>query len=110
MKNYDWFEDFWLQTEEFSNNTFGPPSHRGPIGPLDHLEKEIQETLDNPTDIKEYVDCFFLIIDATRRAGFNIIEFEQACWEKLEENKARNWPDWRNSDPNKTIEHDRSDE
>lgn len=116
MKQHDFFEDFWRECEEWSNSTFGPPSHRGPLGPLDHLLKEIKEVETNivfghgKSDIKEYVDCFFLILDAARRDGHNVIEFENACWSKLSENKVRSWPSWQDKDPNKAIEHDRSKE
>ena len=39
-------EDFWNELDEWSSRTFGPTAHRGPIGPLKHLAKEVQETLD----------------------------------------------------------------
>jgi len=114
MKKFDFFEDFWESCEEWSNKTFGPPSHRGPLGPLDHLEKERREAVHNvitgKKDIKEFVDMYFLVLDAARRDGHNVVEFENACWEKLEENKNRIWPPWKFSDPNKAIEHDRSKE
>lgn len=101
------FVDFWERAGQWSNNTFGPPFRRGPHGPLDHLKKEIEEVLKDPTDIDEYVDCFFLIIDAARRAGKQPVEFMDACWDKLGKNQTRKWPDWRKADPNKAIEHDR---
>lgn len=99
------FDAFWQQAGEWSNETFGPPYIRGPLGPLDHLSKEIEEVKKDPTNITEYVDLFFLVIDAIRRAGFQPLTFEQECWQKLAKNKSRKWPDWRTTDPNKAIEH-----
>ncbi|MBF9651862.1 DUF550 domain-containing protein, partial [Streptococcus pseudopneumoniae] len=35
--------DFFERLADWSAETFGPRSHRGPIGPLKHLEKEARE-------------------------------------------------------------------
>lgn len=82
-------ERFWIEQGKWSQETFGLDSERGPIGPLKHLEKEIQEVLQDPSDEMEYIDCFFLIIDAIRRKGISIERFEQLLFQKLEINKAR---------------------
>lgn len=99
------FVDFWNSAGQWSNDTFGPPYLRGPEGPIKHLEKEIKEIKKNPTDIKEYVDAFFLVLDAARRAGHQPRAFQQACWMKLAENQRRKWPNWKDAALNEPIEH-----
>ncbi len=105
---YDPLYKFWREQGEWSEKTFGPTSHRGPIGPLKHLQKEILEVLANPSDLEEYVDCFFMVIDATRRAGFTYAEFVTAFQQKLVKNKSRIWPDWKTQPADTPIEHDRT--
>lgn len=85
------FATFWPAQAEWSQNTFGADSERGPIGPLKHLAKEAVEAQQVPHDLMEFVDCLFLTFDATRRAGFSFEELRKAAWEKLAINKARKW-------------------
>lgn len=102
------FQSFWYAAGQWSNKTFGPPFIRGPQGPIDHLRKELEEVKNaDYLNLEEYVDCFFLILDAARRANFTDSEFMEACFNKLEKNSKRTWPDWRKADPNKAIEHQR---
>jgi NTP pyrophosphatase (non-canonical NTP hydrolase) len=101
---------FLLEKQEWSHATFGPPSHRGPKGPLDHLIKEAKEAADetDPERLKEEIaDCLFLAFDAATRAGMSLAEITAVCERKLAKNKARVWPDWRTADPNKAVEHKR---
>lgn len=77
---------------QWSQETFGSDDIKGPIGALKHLKKEADECLKDPSDIKEYVDCLLLILDASRRAGFNIIKLLDAAEDKMVENKLRVWP------------------
>ena len=83
---------FWKAQAEWSRRTFGSDTSRGPIGPLKHLAKEVNETLAAPNDLEEYADCLFLLFDASRRAGFGYDDLLNAAWDKLEKNKAREWP------------------
>jgi hypothetical protein len=62
-------EEFWDQLSNWSQQTFGSDSERGPLGPLKHLAKEIVEVQQKPDDLEEYADLVFLIFDAARRAG-----------------------------------------
>jgi len=96
------FVDFWHAQAEWSRKAFGPDNVRGPAGPLKHLKKEVDETLANPTDLEEYVDCLFLVCDATRRAGFSPEQLLQVAFAKLEKNKARVWPPTSTDEP---VEH-----
>lgn len=114
----DRYGDFWAYQGNWSQETFGTDKERGPVGPMLHLQKEVQETLDslhllqdNGRDSRtrmEIVDCFFLVTDAARRAGLRYHEFMDLCFEKLEINQNRKWV--KNPNPNQPTEHDRSGE
>jgi hypothetical protein len=95
-------EDFWREQSAWSQATFGTDSERGPAGPLKHLLKEAKEALASPDDLEEYVDCLFLVIDATRRAGFSYRQLLDGAWKKLEVNKSREWPKLGSED---AVEH-----
>lgn len=97
---------FWMAQSEWSQKTFGLDTERGPIGPLKHLAKEAVEAQANPKGLMEFVDCLFLVFDATRRAGFTFDQLLEGAWEKLEINRKREW----NKPPagDEPIEHDRS--
>lgn len=76
----------------WSDATFGPPSERGPIGPLKHLIQEAQEAIDEPTDIMEYADCLLLVLDASRRAGYSLTNLLDAAKLKFDILKTRKYP------------------
>lgn len=82
---------------DWSRETFGSDSERGPVGSLKHLEKEAREAVEfaNAGDVAnlkvELADCLLLLLDASRRAGvkpMQLIEAEQA---KMVVNKQRKW-------------------
>jgi hypothetical protein len=119
-------DTFLLLQRLWSARTFGPQSHRGPMGPLKHLKKEVEEALNSvattvnaasPQDaadcreiqIEELADCFFLVVDAVWRSGVSPVEFRQALTTKLIKNRNRAWPDWREKDANDAIEHVRNE-
>ena len=104
------FHTFWLEQAKWSREVFGPDHVRGPVGPLKHLAKEVEECLRDPNDLEEYADLLFLLCDATRRAGFCPEELFTAAFAKLEKNKAREWPAFDPSKVNEAVEHDRSKE
>lgn len=107
MRAGEYFLEFAEAQAEWSQATFGTDAERGPIGPLKHLAKEVQEALANIEDPMEYVDCFFLVLDASRRAKIPANRLLELAFEKLEINKARKWSKPTSDDP---IEHDRSGE
>lgn len=86
----------WAQT------TFGDDFERGPLSPLHHLKKEVEEVIADPYKRDEYADCFMLLIDAYRRAGGNIYDLIAATEEKLEVCKNRKWG---KPDENGVCEH-----
>ncbi len=105
--------DFFARQKEWSYETFGPPSFKGPKGPLDHLQKEAKEAYEETDPEKqkvEIIDCLFLVFDAAHRAGMSYTDMSRIAMEKLRVNKARKWKDWRGTDPDKCIEHDRTGE
>ncbi len=87
----DKMEQFWDEQAEWSRSVFGSDQIRGPQGPLKHLAKEVQEVLADPTDLEEYADLMFLVVDATRRADFTYQQLMDACFAKLVKNKSRKW-------------------
>lgn len=99
---------FWQSQAAWSEATFGTTAERGPLGPLKHLAKEVQEVIADPTDVTEFADCVFLVFDAARRAGFTYDELVAAAWTKLEINKARKWQVPTKGD--EAVEHDRTGE
>ena len=98
---------FWGAQAEWSEATFGTIAERGPIGPLKHLKKEVDETLAKPHDLEEYADMLFLLVDATRRAGFTYDQWVEKAFEKLEKNKKRTWAKPTASD--EPVEHIREE-
>jgi hypothetical protein len=107
----DTFEDYLRRHVEWGHATFGSPADgRGPLGPLDHLKKEIVEITEDPTDLKEWIDAIILSIDGFLRAGGKLTMVLPMLLHKQSVNALRDWPDWKTADPNKAIEHVRTDE
>ena len=110
--------DFFERQRDWSYETFGPTSFKGPCGPLDHLRKEAEEAYreaHKATHLEpgwslekvkeEIIDCLFLVFDAAHRAGMSYADISRVAMEKLRKNKARTWPDWRGTDPDRAVEH-----
>jgi len=91
---------------EWSGQTFGPGSRAQ--GVVDHIRKELCEVESDPGDLKEWIDVVILALDGAWRSGAQPQEIIDALVAKQTKNEGRVWPDWRTSDPNKAIEHDRS--
>lgn len=85
---------------KWSQETFG---NVGPIGPLRHLSKEALEAAAEPGDLSEWADMQFLLWDAQRRAGITDEQIMQAMIDKLEVNKARQWPEPKDGEPRMHI-------
>lgn len=91
----------------FSLKTFGPgPRTKGVI---DHIRKELAEIEAEPNDIEEWVDVIILAFDGAWRAGWEPTKIIEAIVAKQTRNEGRDWPDWRTADPDKAIEHVRSE-
>jgi len=110
-KKTDSFDDYLRRHLEWGHAMFGTPADgRGPLGPLDHLKKEIKEIEESPNDLEEWIDAIILSIDGFLRAGGKITMVLPLLFAKQAKNGLRDWPDWRKADPNKAIEHVRTDE
>lgn len=92
---------------QWSHATFGP----GPRtkGVCDHIRKELAEIEADPADLGEWVDVIILALDGAWRTGAEPQEIIAAVKAKQARNEGRRWPDWRTADPDKAIEHDRTD-
>lgn len=101
-KTFDLIKHLHRQ-KAFSEKTFGP-GHRTQ-GVTDHISKELDEIRKDPLDLLEWVDVILLSLDGAWRAGYSPEEIAEAIEYKQTRNESRNWPDWRDSDPNKAIEH-----
>lgn len=91
---------------EWSEKTFGTGSRAK--GVVDHIRKELCEIEADPGDLKEWIDVVILAFDGAWRSGAKPQEIIDALVSKQTKNEHRVWPDWRQADPNKAIEHDRS--
>ena len=87
----------------WSTRTFGS----GPrtLGILDHINKELKEIEEAPSDLTEWVDVIILALDGAWRAGFTPEEVAKAISNKQEKNEIRKWPSWRDYSQDKAIEH-----
>ncbi|UNJ22077.1 pyrophosphohydrolase [Microcystis phage vB_MweS-yong2] len=92
----------------FSEKTFGPGARTK--GVIDHIRKELAEIEAAPADIEEWVDVIILAFDGAWRAGWEPERIVEAIVAKQTKNEARQWPDWRTADPEKAIEHVRTDD
>jgi hypothetical protein len=101
-------QKFWKEQSEWSQQTFGADSDRGPIGPLKHLEKEAREAYEAAPENRalEIVDCLFLSFDAARRHGLTLGGLIELCFTKLAINRSREWP--KNLPPDSAVEHYRT--
>jgi hypothetical protein len=81
----------WDRQSLWSQQTFGNDADRGPEGALAHLAREVSEVQAAPKDLIEYADCWILLVDACRRAGFEYEDLLSAIEAKAAINRARTW-------------------
>ena len=98
--------EFLVERREFSYKTFGSKEERDHTAPLLHLQKEVQELIDNPDDPMEWADCVLLLLDAAERKGHSFNDLIDFASKKLEINKVRKW----NKQPNGTFLHEKNTE
>lgn len=92
--------------QQFSAKTFGPGKRVQ--GVTDHIAKELAEVRESDGDLSEWIDVVILGLDGALRCGATPEQVVAALIAKQAKNESRRWPDWRTADPNKAIEHDRS--
>ena len=90
----------------WSGVTFGPGPRTGGI--IDHIAKELAEVEAAPGDLSEWVDIIILAFDGAWRSGHEPQEVIDGIRAKQARNEAREWPDWRDSSPDRAIEHIRT--
>ena len=76
---------------KWSIKTFGPGLRTR--GLCQHIKKELNEILESPTDIEEWVDVILLAIDGAGRAGHDGYAIMTALETKQAKNVKRSWPD-----------------
>lgn len=102
LSEYDLVEHLKKQ-KEWSENTFGPGERTE--GVIDHIHKELDEILNDPKDLEEWIDVAILAFDGAWRAGYDPVQIVCALINKQNKNENRKWPDWRTAEPGKAIEH-----
>jgi hypothetical protein len=91
---------------DWSVQTFGPGNRTEGI--IDHIKKELDEIRQEPDDLEEWIDVLILAIDGAHRTGATPVEILDMYHQKMNKNRARKWPDWRNSTEKVAIEHVRN--
>ncbi len=90
----------------FSLENFGPGNAEEKVdGIVDHIRKELIEVLENPMDTYEWIDIVLLALDGAARTGSSAKDICFVLGFKQTINEERDWPDYRNAEPGKAIEH-----
>lgn len=104
----------WGEISEWSQRTFGSDDTRGPVGPLNHMKKEVDEALEamrlgRPFGeiLDEFADLQILLCDAARRQRISLDLLLVASLDKMARNRARTYP--RPTDPDAVSEHVRDE-
>ena len=84
-------DDLQAKLYAWSSDTFGDATVRGPEGPLNHLRKEIDEVIADPSDVVEFADMYMLVSDAASRAGHKMSDVIRASVDKLAVCETRDW-------------------
>jgi hypothetical protein len=84
--------------------TFG--TRQTAAGLLAHIRSELAEVERDPSDVEEWADLFFFVVQGASRAGADGAAFFAAVEAKLEKNRARVWVVPASAD--EPVEHDRS--
>lgn len=125
LKSFSVWGNLACMKHRWSLSTFGPSSSKRLAGILDHMAKEIAETAQDPLDAREWADLTILALDGFMRCVEYVHGVKNAdtpagageVWhgafkilrEKMAKNMLRDWPDWRTADPEKAIEHVRTE-
>lgn len=76
--------------KEWSERVFGPGKRTG--GLIKHIQSELKEIADAPTDLIEWVDVMILAFDGAWRAGHAPEQIIEGLLKKQIKNFARKWP------------------
>jgi len=83
---------------EWSRNTFGKQYSYQKI--LNHIQKELAEISENPTDLEEWIDVMFLALDGAWRSGHTADEIFSSMKKKQAKNIDREWNIGKGDNPN----------
>lgn len=98
--------DYVFAHKLWSEKNFG--TGKRTEGLCKHIESELAEIRENPTDLKEWVDVIILAIDGAWRAGYTEYQIEDELIRKQEENFDRKWP--KSVSEDEPIEHIKKEE
>ncbi len=84
------FREYLKRKHEFSLVTFG--SGLRTKGIVAHIKKELEEILEKPTDLEEWIDVASLALDGYLRAGGESFSLVPDLFKKLRKNMQREWP------------------
>jgi hypothetical protein len=100
----DWLDDYIANQIKWSAATFGKGQRTAGI--TKHIRKELDEIVNAPADLMEWIDVVILAFDGAWRSGHTPAEIVTALQQKQAINFARSWP--ASSDPNEPTEHHRT--
>lgn len=89
----------WNELHKWQLATFPGATAKSKIA---HLQKEVDELVEDPSDIHEHADAWMLLIGAAAIQGYNLDDVLGAIREKLEINKGRKWGE---PDAQGVVEH-----
>ena len=96
-----------MRQREWSLKTFGPGARANAV--VDHITKELDEIREAPDDLTEWIDVIILALDGAWRCceatNRPLTDINETLILKQLINQSRDWPDWRESDPDKAITH-----
>ena len=101
VKNFQPLQD---SITAWADSVFG--KDRKPESILQHLKKEIEELLEDPSSLEEYADVGILWLNAAKKAGYDVDDLYFAIVGKMWVNKCRKWG---KMDENGVVEHLRED-
>lgn len=87
---------------EWSRETFGEGGQANKI--CNHIERELDEIRDNPSDLYEWVDVIILAIDGAWRAGYSPVQIINGLIHKQALNFDRKWNLGEGDIPNVHVE------
>ena len=88
--------DYLVTHIEWSKKVFGTADRAEGI--CKHIESELQEIRENPSDVEEWCDVIILALDGAWRQGYSPEEICAALEAKQNTNKKRTWATVRNDE------------
>jgi hypothetical protein len=102
VKNFQPLQD---SITAWADSVFG--KDRKPEYILQHLKKEIEELIKDPSSLEEYADVGILWLNAAKKTGYDVDDLYFAIVGKMWVNKCRKWG---KMDENGVVEHIRENE